>query len=330
MARQSQFLSILLLLQVSLAAILFFTESDSGAFVSNQKLLDLSFDALNKIVIEEAGNKNLVIEKQDKHWKLPGYFDFPAADDKVNRVLGKLFDANLGWPVATTESAEKRFKVAKDEFERKLAFSTANASETLYLGTSPGFKKIHVRVDGQNNIYGIDFSAYQASTKAIDWADQNVLHVPREEIAALEMPGFVIKRDNDRFQVEGLADGEEGVQTEIDGLITQVSTIGFQDVLGKSDDPSYQLGSPALDFTLVKKDGQRIGFRYGQLKDQEDFVLKPSTSEYYFKIPKYSVEGLKGFERAKLVKAAAPKIPAEAAEEPKEPVVEPATNPPGE
>ncbi|MCI0655246.1 MAG: DUF4340 domain-containing protein [Methylococcaceae bacterium] len=306
MARQSQFLSILLVLQVVLAAILYFAQSESGAFVSNEKLLDLKFDALNKIVIEEADKKTLMLEKRNNKWTLPAYFDFPASKEKLERVFGKLFDTNIGWPVATTESAEKRFKVAGGDFERKLAFSTADASTTLYLGTSPGFKKIHARLDGQTTIYGIEFSAYQASTKPIDWADQSILHVPREDIDAIEIAGLSIKRAKDKFVIEGLAAGEEAVEPEIQSLLGKVSSIGFQDVLGKKDDPAYQLGSPALELTLVKKNGQRVAYRYGKLKDKDEVVLKPSDSEYYFNVPKYNVDSLLEINRAKLVKSAAP------------------------
>ncbi|MGH8498346.1 MAG: DUF4340 domain-containing protein, partial [Methylococcales bacterium] len=244
MARQSQFLSILLVLQIALAAILYFTETDSGAFVSNEKLLDLKFDDLDKIVIEEAEKKTLVLQKQNKNWTLPGYFDFPVSREKLDRIFGKIFETGVGWPVATTASAEKRFKVAPDSFERKLVLSTANASETLYLGTSPGFKKIHARIDGENTIYGIEFSAYQASTKPIDWADQSILHVSREEINAIEISGLVIKKVEDKFVIEGLAEGEQAVDSEIQSLLSNVSTIGFQEVLGKKDDPSYQLDAP--------------------------------------------------------------------------------------
>lgn len=306
MARQTQFLSILLVLQISLAAILFFTQTDSGAFVSNEKLLDLKFDSLDKIVIEEAEKKTLVLQRQDKNWKLPGYFDFPASREKLDRIFGKLFETGVGWPVATTESAQKRFKVAQDAFERKLAFSTADASKTLYLGTSPGFKKIHARIDRETTIYGIEFSAYQVSTKPIDWADQSILHVSREEINAIEIAGLSIKRAKDKFGIEGLAEGEEAVESEIQTLLGNVSTLGFQEVLGKKDDPAYQLDKPVLELTLVKKDGQRVGYRYGKLKDKDETVLKPSDSEYYFSVPKYNVDSLLEFDRKKLVKSAAP------------------------
>lgn len=304
MARQSQILSLLLALQIVLAAILVLTDTDSGAVVANEKLLDLQFDSLNKIVIEESADKKLVMQKQGKNWMLPDYFDFPASQDKLDRVLGKLFDTSVGWPVATTEAAEKRFKVAADEFERKLAFSGAAASEVLYLGTSPGFKKIHARVDGQENIYGIEFSAYQASIKPIDWAEQKILEVPRVEIEQIDIDGLTIKRDGDQFKIDGLAEGEQPVESEIQNLLSKVSSLGFQEVLGKKDDPTFQLNEPVFKFSLLKKGGERIDLRYGKIKDQDDFVLKSSASDYYFKVAKYNLDSLQGIDRSKLVKVA--------------------------
>lgn len=310
MARQSQFLSILLAVQIALAAMLYFTQTESGAFVSKENLLDLKFDSVDKIVIEEPQKKTLVLKKQGQDWILPDYYDFPASREKLDRVFGKLFETKVGWPVATTESAEKRFKVHPDAFERRLAFSAADQTKMLYLGTSPGFKKIHARLDGDTTVYGIEFSAYQASTKPIDWANQSVLHVPPEEITAIEIPGLVIKRDQEKLVIEGLAEGEQAVESELQNLLAKVTDVGFQEVLGKKENPSYQLATPALELTLVKKDGHRTGYRYGKRKDKDEYVLKTTDSEYYFNVPKYGVESLLGLDRKKLVKSAAAAAPA--------------------
>lgn len=313
MTRQTQILSILLGVQILLAVILYLTETDTGAFASNEKLLSLKFDELTRIEIEEASDKKLAIEKQDGSWKLPGYFGFPASKDKLDRIVTGILDKSVGWPVATTSDAEDRFKVATGNFERKLVFSTANASKTLYLGTSPGYKKIHARLDGESNIYAIEFSSYQASTKPIDWADQDILNVPRDDIEAVEIAGLRLKRDQDKFVLEGLAPMEETVEAEAQTLLSNVGGVGFQEVLGNKEDPSYQLDKPALAFSIEKKDKQKVDFRYGKLKDKEDYVLKATNSDYYYLIPKYHVDTLMGFDRKKLVKLVPPPTPEPAA-----------------
>lgn len=313
MQRQGQILAILLIVQILLVVILIATEKESGTYRSNEKLLKMPFDSVEKIVIQGAENKSLVLEKQKDGWILPAYFEFPASKEKLDRIFGGLFDLTVGWPVATTESAEKRFKVATDEFERKLVFTATKAEKTLFLGTSPGFKKIHARVEGNNTIYGIKFSAYQASNKAIDWADQSLLHIPREDINTIEISDLTIRREQGKFVIDGLDDGEQAVDPEIQLLLSQVSSLGFQDVLGKKNDPAYGLDSPLFELVLVDKAGQRLIYRYAKLKDSEDYVLKPSNSDYYFQVAKHSVESLQGFDRNKLVKIAA--IEQEAEEE---------------
>ncbi|CAH6817265.1 hypothetical protein VCHA43P277_160122 [Vibrio chagasii] len=38
----------------------------------------------------------------------------------------------------------------------------------LYVGTSPGFKKSHIRQE-DNNVYALKFSPYEASARESDW-----------------------------------------------------------------------------------------------------------------------------------------------------------------
>ena len=301
MVNQFRNLSVLFVAQVILTFVLFLSDSDTGAYIQNEKLVDLQLDSLDRIVIEQPEDRPLVLEKQGGNWVLPDYFGFPASVEKITRTFGKLFDTKIGWPVATTDAAENRFKVAADQFERKLVFSSANVTETLYLGTSPGFKKIHARMDGSNTIYGIMFSAYQASIKTREWADQNFLHLPRDQIEGIELSDLVLRRADGKFTVEGISDAEMVVEAGIANLLADVSTLGFLEVLGKEDVPSFHLESPEFDFVILSKSGERIQYRYGKLDEKDQYVLKASNSEYFFKVSKYNLESLQDVQRAKLV-----------------------------
>ncbi|MEE2766194.1 MAG: DUF4340 domain-containing protein [Pseudomonadota bacterium] len=301
MVNQSRNLSILFVAQVILTFVLFLSDSGTGAYIQNDKMLNLQLDSLDRIVLEQPEDKTLVLEKQDGNWVLPDHFGFPVSVEKITRTFGKLFDTKIGWPIATTDAAESRFKVSADQFERKLIFSSAKVSETLYLGTSPGFKKIHARMDGTNTIYGIKFSAYQASTKAREWTDQNFLHLPRDQIEGIELGDVVLRREDGKFTVEGVSDAEMVVEAEVANLLADVSTLGFQEVLGKEDIPSFHLNSPEFGFVIRSRSGERIQYRYGKLDEKDQYVLKPSNSEYFFKVSKYNLESLQDVQRAKLV-----------------------------
>lgn len=302
MAKQANILIGVLLLQVCLAVGLMMTGTDSGAFASKQPLLGMKLDDIDKISIEEQGNPPVVMSKNDGKWLLPDYFEFPVSSDKLEGAAGKLLDATVGWPVATTQSAAKRFKVASDDFEKKVVFSGPNGmTKTLYLGTSPGFKKIHARTDGDDNIYGINFSAYELAAKPNDWADQQLLHIDGEEMSEIEMADVTLERDGDKFVVKSLTENEQTNESKASSLQSQLSNLSFLEVLGKIDKPEYQQNEPELAYSVVLKDGDRVSFTLSKVADKDDYVLKPSNSEYYFKVAKHVVEGLEGFNRASLV-----------------------------
>lgn len=48
---------------------------------------------------------------------------------------------------------------------------------------------------------------------------------------------------------------------------------------------------------------ERVNVNISKIADQEDYVLKSSNSEHYFKIAKHVIEGLNGFDRANMVEA---------------------------
>ncbi len=314
MVKQTNILIGVLVLQVCLAVGLMVTGTDSGAFVSEQQLLGVKLDELEKITIEEKGNPPLLMSKGDGVWSLPEYFDFPVSSDKIDNIMDKLLDATVGWPVATTQSAAKRFKVAPDDFEKKVVISDSNGTtKTLYLGTSPGFKKIHAKLDGDDNIYGINFGAYELATKPNDWADQAYLKIEGEEITEIEMGDVALTRDGEIFQVKSLKDNEQTNASKTSSLHSKLANLSFLEVLGKSDKPVYKQNEPELQYSVLLKGGDKIGVTISKFNDQDDYVLKPSNSEYYFKVAKHVVEGLDGFDRASLVEAKAEtqdKVPA--------------------
>ncbi len=302
MAKQANILIGVLVLQVYLAVGLMMNGTDSGAFASKQQLLGVKLDEIDKITITEKEGSPVLISKSDGKWLLPDHHEFPVSNDKVDGATGKLLDATVGWPVATTPSATKRFKVAADDFEKKVVFSGPNGiSKTLYLGTSPGFKKIHARRDGDDNIYAINFSAYELAAKPNDWADQQYLHIDGEDVAEIELADVALKRNGDNFVVKSLADSEQTNASKASSLHSQLSNLSFLEVLGKTDKPEYQQNEPELTYSVLLKGGDQVSFKISKIADQDDYVLKPSNSEHYFKLAKHVVDGLKGFSRANLV-----------------------------
>lgn len=296
MIRRIQILAAVLLLQVGLAASLTFYARDSGAaFQSDEKLIDLELASLDEILIQEKDDPALVLRREDEGgtWILPDHFAFPVSSSRLDRLTQKLFGLTKSWPVGTTEVAAKRFKVTDEDFERKITFRKGKEDvATLLIGTSPGFKKIHARLAGEEAIYAIEFSAYQASVKAENWEDKNLLNVERDEIVRAELPGVRLIREGEALLVSDLVESEETDSSGVSKLLSKLSKPTFLEVLGTEENSEYGQDTPVLAYSLELKSGEVIDYAYSQPKEGDGLVLKLSSRPEYFKISKYSVEQL--------------------------------------
>lgn len=309
MTRRIQILATVLALQIGLAASLaFFARNSGAAFRSDEKLIDLELTSLDEIVIQEKNEPTLVLHQKDGNWVLPDDFDFPVSSSKLDRLTEKLFGFTKSWPVGTTGVAAKRFKVADEEFERKITFRKGHDDvATLLLGTSPGFKKIHARIAGEDDIYAINFSVYEASVKPRDWEDKDLLNLDPNEIVRAETPDIRLIREGETLSVSDLGEAEETDPSGVSTLLGKLSKPSFLEVLGTEEQSEYQQDIPVLAYSLEVKSGRSIDYTYSKPKEGDDFILKVSSRPEYFKTSKYSVERLQEeFTREKLVREKRP------------------------
>ena len=146
-------LGALLTLQLALAVSLNLGRDRHRAFEPEEKLLNVDAGEADTIRIDGGEGEHVTLERQEDEWRLPELSGFPANQASVERLLGRLTDLDKGWPVATTGSASRRFKVADSAFERKLTLSKGDETlAALFVGTSPGFRKVHVRLPGEDAI----------------------------------------------------------------------------------------------------------------------------------------------------------------------------------
>ena len=317
MTRRIQILSAVLVLQIGLAACLAFIGRDSGAFRSDEKFIDLELASLDEIVIEEEDSPALSMQRKDGSWILPDHYHFPVSSTKLDHLTAKLFGTTKPWPVGTTGAAAKRFKVADEDFERKITFRKGQEdAATLLIGTSPGFKKVHARLANEEAIYAIDFSAYEASVKPQDWEDKDLLDVDPDEIVRVEMADISLIRDGDALTVSDLDAAEETDPSGVSTLLPKLSEPTFLEVIGTEDVAEYRQDAPVLAYTLEMKSGDVVDYTYSQPKDGDGFILKISSRPEYFKTSQYSVEGLQGLTRDQLVREKKPPEIADGRQEP--------------
>ncbi len=131
-------------------------------------------------------------------WRLES--GLPADNDKVNDLLDKLAELAAPWPVATSADSAERFAVTEDNYQRRLVLEDAeDVVADVFLGTSPGYRRVHARVAGQDEVYSIDFSNYEAPTDVDQWLDKGLL-------AAAGDPSSIVRQGAWRLaQADGAA-----------------------------------------------------------------------------------------------------------------------------
>ncbi|MBT4838926.1 MAG: DUF4340 domain-containing protein [Methylococcales bacterium] len=290
-------LAILLLIQTVLTLILSSTGSDYTAFKTEEKLLELNIKALDKIVITDIKKASLILAKKDGQWRMPAHGDFPVSKVQFSQLTGKLENAKKSWPIATTQSAAKRFKVDEDYFEKKLEFyQNGKIKKIMYLGSSPKFRKVTTRIKGDNNIYSIDFNAFEASIKEEDWFDKGYLTLNKDDMQQININGIELVKKDKEFKLNPAQTAQLN-QAEVKKLLSQITSITFQTLLDTSKKTTFKFD---WVFALQMKSG-KVDYKIAKLDKTEDFVLKLSSQPYYFKISKQTVENLKKFNKTTLI-----------------------------
>lgn len=318
MTRWLTILGIVLIVQIAVAVGVNVTRERYRAVAPEEKLLSFNAASVDHIRIDGDDNTHVMLKKQDDQWRLPDLKDFPADQGNVKRLLDRLAALEKGWPVATTTSAAKRFKVTDTAFERKLTLSQGDQTQAaLFVGTSPGFRKVHVRLPNEDDIRAVEFNTYEVGVKPDDWIDKAILTHKVDDIQRVELPDVTLQQQDDKLAVVGLAEGEETVTDEAKRLVERIAGLNIRAVLGAEETSGDGAGEPVLQYTLALKSGETHTYTFTKLeKDAGHYLLKTSQRDETFRVDTWTVDQIKKATRDQLIRKPSP-APA-AAEPPKE------------
>lgn len=292
----------LLVAQLVMAVAVNMGEQDYGAFVAKEKLLAFDEQKVDRLTIED-GNGAVTLDHSSGKWVLPDEGDFPAAQKNVETVLDKLSGLEKGWPVATTTSASRRFKVAEDEFERKLTlYSGDEVVARLYVGTSPGFRKVHLRPDDEGAVFVAEFNTWEVDAQADGWIDKEILKLDQADLEKIEITGkFSLSKQQEDIQVVGLGEQESTNLEEARNLMNKLSDLRIQSLVNEEKRDVYQDKDADLQILVMLKDGKQLNYQFFKAEGESHYILKRSDRDRYFQVAAYMVDPLKEVSREKLV-----------------------------
>ncbi|WP_127476451.1 DUF4340 domain-containing protein [Sulfurivermis fontis] len=305
MQKTLKLLAVLLGAQLLLALGLNLADRGVSAPAESGPLLAIAKEKIDRITLEGPDQARVVLAKKDGAWRLTEAGDFPADGDRVEQLIERLAGLRTTTPVATSASAQARFKVSGDAFERRVTLAQGDkALATLYIGTSPSMRLVHARVDGQDAIHTVALATYDLPVKAADWEDKKLLAVSQDDVTTIELAGLTLRR-----QSAAHSDGGEGAATPgwsaepmdagkrlnaeaVDKLLDQLAGLRFAHVLGREAQPDFGLAAPALSLKLSRKTGEVLEYRLSKAPDKEEYTLKASTRPEYFRLDSWNAKAL--------------------------------------
>jgi hypothetical protein len=300
MNRGNQILVGILVLQIVLAVAVFLPRQASVA-AGEPLFAGLTVDQVVRVTLRDAAGGEVQLARGEEGWVLPNAGDYPVNEGAVPELLEKIVGLTGSHLVAETADSHQRLQVAKDNYAHQVQLKLEDGSlRTLYLGTSPSFGAIHVRVAEQDPVYlASDLSSTDVGARVADWIDTSYFSVPQDEIVGFTLENqqgtFEFQKAGEEWTMVGLAEDETLSTSSVTTLVGRATSVRMLRPLGKEPMPSYGMDAPNAVLVLQARSAEGTAttyMLYVGAKSEEDnsYVVKSSESPYYVRVSEFSVQ----------------------------------------
>jgi len=154
----------------------------------------------------------------------------------------------------------------------------------------PGFRQLHVRRAGQEEVYAVRLNSFDFPTEHSGWLDKSLLQ-PQGDIIGLEGPDFNVEKQAEFWQ---LVEGEgEVVEQEVKKLASALATLLVQNAEENTTaDSNYELMVTAAGTT----------HRYRFFQQGNNYYISRDDYTPVFRISRSDFEEITGQTATQLVK----------------------------
>ncbi len=291
-----------LVAQVALATFLL-TPQNQG----EDPLVTFDVDSLDHIRVSGMEAHPIDLSRQADLWRMPN--DLQVDSSRIDSLMEVLRSDRWTWPVASTDEAAERFEVTEEAFQRKLELSSDDEIlATLYLGTSPSFRRIHARESDSEKIYSIELATYDLPLDREDWLDKTLIQTVGGVDAMSRVGAWEAELVSDgewRFLDEALTANT----SELSGMATRFETLR---VMGLAEERPER--APDVEFE-VSAAGETVRYAFYRPDESEeeedempaedsdeeeprfdtairDTLVKSSLRDEFFRISSYTLDQL--------------------------------------
>ncbi|MBK6684054.1 MAG: DUF4340 domain-containing protein [Deltaproteobacteria bacterium] len=250
----------------------------------------------------------VLLTKVNGKWGLGDADDFPADGKKVDDLVKNLAKLTSRTTVLQKATYHDKLEVSAEKFQRKVTLTVAGKDQTFYVGTSPSFKTVHLRLDGKDEVYLVnELSTGDLGDRAYTWVDRTYLKFGADQLWSIKLKNGVdqltLEKNpvNNEWAVLGLT--EPVAKTQVDDLVRKAGTVNLEAPVGKADKPEYGLNTPKANLELVTGTSTIAGtpplkttvvtWAIGnKLEKENQYYAKASTSDYVVRLASWAVEPL--------------------------------------
>jgi hypothetical protein len=256
---------------------------------------------VTEIDLRDGDGGTVRLLRQEGGWRLPDHHGFPAAGFRVDALLDRLAGLRPGLAVATSAEAAVRFRVAADGFERRIRLLAGSGElAVLYLGDAAGPRRTYARAGGDEAIYPIEFTGFEAGTAAGEWTDKGYLDREVAGLMSVTLGELRLQRVGDDWQLADLAEGELPDTGAAGDLVRRLTGLTFMAVQGRK--PVVPAGTTRLQVQLRYADGTQVDYRFIDPGQAGDPLLWVSDRDHVLRIASYTVDPLLALQRADLLR----------------------------
>lgn len=274
----------LLAVQLILALGLWWQQQQQQNSRSQQHtLLTFTPEKIDKITVGDQ-KKQVTLTKVNGKWQLPALQALPGDSVKISALLNQLHGLRVNWPVATTANAEQRFKVSNKQFNKKVElYAGDKVVSTLYVGTSPGFRKSNVRNAGEVKTYSVELGDYQLPTNNEQWLEKGLLSVPMD-VTTINGPDYTLTKQGENWQFAD-AQGQTRPTNEkaVKQLLNALQQLRIGGVAAKA--PATKTDTTSL--TITAKNHR---WHYQWLHDGKQYLVKRDDYPQWFTVNMYGYD----------------------------------------
>lgn len=279
---------VVLILQVGLIVLLTAQENRYEPYVPNIAVVEFEKAQIDTITLSGEDNKTIELAKNGDTWLITGDPSIPAASEIVDGFLTQLADAKRGLAVATTKDAAERFKVSENNYISKLILQQKGESiGEIYFGSSAGYKQLHTRTAGSDEVITVPLGSHEVSTDMSQWIDKDIFQVDKEKIEKITFRKIELRIDGAKWK--GISDDAE--KEDLPAGKDLAEKIASLSVTGKS---TAGLDEQVSEVTLNTVDTEGNTLTWDFYKEGESgYAVKRSDLPYRLIVSSWQIDEIK-------------------------------------